>query len=50
MIKQFHLWPIGGTLTVTTTLSQSGPESNGSEQVVHIPQSSRCGASSSGTV
>ena len=30
-----------GTLTGTTTLSQSGPGSNGNEGVVHIPQTPR---------
>ena len=34
-------------LTGTTTLGQSGPESNGNEGILYIPQSSRNGASSS---
>ena len=34
-----------GTLSGTTTPGQSGPGSNGNEGVVHIPQSSRTGAS-----
>ena len=38
------------SLTVTTTLGQSGPGSNGNEEVLHIPQSSRTGASPSDTV
>ena len=33
------------TLTGTTTPSQSGPESNGNEGVLHTPQSSRDRAS-----
>ena len=32
------------TLADTTTLGYSGPRSNGSEEVLHIPQSSRTGA------
>ena len=35
------------TLTGTTTQGQSGPGSNGNEGVLHIPQSSIIGASSS---
>ena len=35
------IWNIDGTKTSTTTLSQSGPESNGNEEVLHIPQSLR---------
>ena len=35
------IWPIDGTLTGTTTLGQSGHESNGNEGVHHIPQTSR---------
>ena len=38
-------WPIDGTQSGTTTLGQSGPESNGNEGVFHIFQSSRTGAS-----
>ena len=37
--------PIGGTLTDTTTPGQSRPGSNGKEEVLHIPQSSRTRAS-----
>ena len=33
-----------GTLTGTTMLGQSGPESNGNEGVLYIPQSSRIGS------
>ena len=33
------IWPIDRTLSVATTLGQSGPGSNGSEGVLHIPQS-----------
>ncbi len=32
--------PIDRTLSGATTLSQSGPESDGNEEVFHIPQSS----------
>ena len=39
--------PIDETLTGTTTLGQSEPESNSNEGVFHIPQSSRTGVSSS---
>ena len=37
MIERFYLTPIDGTLTGTTTLNQSGPKSNGNEEVFHIP-------------
>ena len=37
--------PINGTLISTTTLGESEPQSNGNERVLHIPQSSRTGAS-----
>ena len=36
-----------GTLTGTTIHDQSGLKSNGTEKVLHIPQSSRNGVSSS---
>ena len=39
--------PIDGTLRGTTILGQSGPENNGNEEVLHIPQSSRIKASPS---
>ena len=39
-----------GTLTGTTTLSQSGPGSNGNEGVLHSPQSTRTGASAQDVV
>ena len=45
-VKQ-SIWPIDRTLFSDTTLSQSGPESKGNEDVLHIPQSSRTEASSS---
>ena len=35
-----------GTLTGTTTPGQSGPRSNGTEEVLDTPQISRTGASS----
>ena len=34
------IWPIGWTLSGATTEGQSGPGSNGNEEVLHIPQSS----------
>ena len=42
-VKWFNssIWPIDGTLTGVTTQSLSGPGSNGNEEVLHIPQSSR---------
>ena len=39
-----------GTLTDTTTLSQSGPGSNGNEDILHTPQIFRTGASPSDVV
>ena len=39
--------PINRTLPGGTTLGQSGPGSNGNEEVLHIPQSSKAEASSS---
>ena len=32
------IWPIDRTLSSATTQDQSGPESNGNEGVLHIPQ------------
>ena len=34
------IWPIDRTLSGATTLSQSGPASEGNEELLHIPQSS----------
>ena len=31
------IWPIDGTLIVTTTLGLSGPRSNGNEEIHHMP-------------
>ena len=42
MIKHFN-----GTLRGTTTLGQCRPGSNGTEEVVHIPQSSKTKTSAS---
>ena len=42
MIKQFYL--------IHTTPGQGGPESNGDEGVLYIPQSSKTGASPSDAV
>ena len=39
------IWPINGTLTDTTTPSLSKPGCTGNEGALHIPQSSRTGAS-----
>ena len=41
------VWLIDGILTGTTTPSKSGPWNNDNEGVLHIPQSSRTGASPS---
>ena len=43
MIEQFYLTPIDETITSTATLSQSGPESNGNERVLNIPQTTGLG-------
>ena len=42
------LWAKVRTLSSATTMGQSGPDSNGNEGVLHIPQSSQTGASPSG--
>ena len=45
------IWPIDMILLDATTPGQSGPESDGNEEVLHIPQSSSfTGASSSDLV
>ena len=49
MVEQYFLLR-DGNLTGTTILGQSGPESNGNEGVLHIPQSSSTEVSSSVTV
>ena len=41
------IWPKDGILTGTTTQGQSEPGSNGNEEILHIPQSSRSRASPS---
>ena len=41
------IWSVDGTLTGTTTLGQSRPGSNGNKRVLHTPQSSWTGASTS---
>ena len=38
------IWPIDRTLSDATSPSQSGPGSNGNEEVLHIPQISKAGA------
>ena len=43
------IWPMNETLTVATTLSQSGPESNDNEGILHIPHY-KTGASPSDAV
>ena len=43
-------WPIYGSLTGTTNPGQSQHESNGLKGVLHIPQSSKTGASLSNAV
>ena len=37
------IWAINGTIKGTTTPVKSGPESNGNEKVLHIPQTPRLG-------
>ena len=44
IVNDSSIVPINITLTGTTTSDQSGPESNGNEGVLYIPQSSRSGA------
>ena len=44
------IWPLDGTLTSTTTVGHSEPESHGNEGVLHTPQISRTGVSSSDAV
>ena len=39
------IWPIDRILAEATIAGQSGPGSNNNEGVLHIPQSSRTGAS-----
>ena len=48
-VKWFNssILSIDGTLTGTTSLGESGHASNGNEEVLHIPQSSRTGAPTS---
>ena len=41
MIKYISIWSIDEILSGTTTPSQSQPESNGNERILHMPQSSR---------
>ena len=41
------IWPIDVTRTHTTILGQSGQECNSKEEVLHLPESSRTGASPS---
>ena len=40
-IQFSSIWPIDRTLSSATTPGQSGPGSDGNEEVLHIPQSSR---------
>ena len=44
-MKNSSIWPLDETVTGTTTLSKSGPGSNGNEGVLDILQSSKTGAS-----
>ena len=46
-MSKSSIWPINRTLSSATTLDQSGPWSNGIEEVLCIPQSSRTEASPS---
>ena len=43
IILNRSIWPIDGTLTGTTTPSQSGTRNNGNERVLHIALISRTG-------
>ena len=43
----WSIWPIDRNLTGTTTLSQSGPGSNGKDGALHILQISKTETSSS---
>ena len=45
MISSILIGPIAGTLTGTSTWSQSGPESNGNEEILNTSQNSRIGSS-----
>ena len=47
IILNRYIWLLDGTLTGTTTPSQSGPGSNGYEGILYIPRSSVIGASPS---
>ena len=49
MITKFF-WPIDEIQEGISDSDQSGPESNGNEEVLYIPQNSRTGASSSDEV
>ena len=44
------LWSIDGTLSGATTPGQSGLGSNGNEELLHIPQISKAGASPSNSL
>ena len=44
------LWPTDVKVAGGTTLGQSGPRKDGNKGILHIPQSSRIGASSSDVV
>ena len=41
------IWPIDKTLSGATTSALSGPEGNGNEGVLYIPQIAKAGASPS---
>ena len=45
MIWNMSVWPIDGTLIITTTPGQSGPGSSGKEGWVYASKSSRTEAS-----
>ena len=46
-MPNISIWPIDKTLSGATTLSQSGPGSNGYEKEFHFPQTFETGASPS---
>ena len=46
-MSKSSIWPIDGTLPGATTLDQNLPGSKDNKRVLHIPQSSKTGASPS---
>ena len=50
IVNNNSIWTIDGTLTGSTTPSESEPGSNSNEEVFLIPENSKTTASSSGAV